>query len=72
VLRQTKDILARTGHRYRLLAPWYDVDLPRDIEKLREEIGFLKRTQPDLVPRRTAEALPDLEASEFSLGPEFD
>jgi hypothetical protein len=72
VLRQTKDTLERLGHRYRVLAPWYDVDRPRDLEKLREEIGFLKRTQQNLVPRRTAEALPDLEVSEFTLGPEFD
>ncbi len=72
VLRQTKEVLDRLGHRYRVLAPWYDVDLARDLEKLREEIGFLARTRPELVPRRTAEALPELEVSEFTLGPEFD
>lgn len=72
VLRQTKDVLARLGNRYRLLAPWYDVDLPHDLDRLREEIGYLNRTHPELVPRRTAAALPLLEDSEFSLGPEFE
>jgi hypothetical protein len=72
VLRQTREVLDRLGHRYRLLPPWYDVDLPKDLERLREEIGFLKRSHPELVPKRTAAALPHGEESEYSLGPEFD
>ena len=72
VLRQTREVLDRLGHRYHLLVPWYDVDRPPDLEKLREEIAFLKRAHPELVPRRTAAALPDLEGSDYSLGPEFD
>ncbi len=72
VLRQTREVLERLGHRYHLLVPWYDVDRPPDLEKLREEIAFLRRAQPDLVPRRTAAALPDVEDSDYSLGPEFD
>jgi len=72
VRRQTRAVLDRLGHRYHLLVPWYDVDRPPDLEKLREEIGYLRRAHPELVPRRTAAALPDLEDSEFSLGPEFE
>jgi rSAM/selenodomain-associated transferase 1 len=72
VLRQTRDVLDRLGHRYHLLAPWYDVDRPRDLEKLREEIAFLRRAHPEFVPRRTAAAMPEIEDSEFTLGPEFD
>jgi rSAM/selenodomain-associated transferase 1 len=72
VLRQTRQVLDRLGHRYHLLVPWYDVDRPADLDKLREEIAFLARAHPELVPRRTAAALPDLEDSDYSLGPEFD
>jgi len=72
VLRQTRDVLDRLGHRYHLLVPWYDVDRPGDLEKLREEIRYLERAHPELVPRRAAAAIPDLEDSEFTLGPEFD
>jgi hypothetical protein len=72
VLRQTREAIDRLGHRYRLLPPWYDVDLPRDVERLREEIGFLGRTQPALVPKRTAATLPRVEESEYTLGPEFE
>jgi rSAM/selenodomain-associated transferase 1 len=72
VLQQTKDALEKLGHRYKLLVPWYDVDRPRDMEKLREEIGYLQRANPDLVPKRSAAALPEIEDSEFSLGPEFE
>lgn len=72
VLRQTKEALEKLGHSYKLLVPWYDVDRPRDMEKLREEIGYLRRAHPELVPRRTAAVLPALEDYEFSLGPEFE
>jgi rSAM/selenodomain-associated transferase 1 len=72
VLRQTRDALERLGHTGKLLVPWYDVDRPQDMEKLREEIGYLRRAHPELVPRRTAALLPEGEDSDFSLGPEFD
>jgi len=72
VLRQTRDVLDRLGHRYHLLVPWYDVDRPRDLEKLREEIRYLQRAHPELVPRRAAAAMPEVEDSEFTLGPEFE
>jgi rSAM/selenodomain-associated transferase 1 len=72
VLRQTRDALERLGLTYKLLVPWYDVDRPRDMEKLREEIDYLRRAHPELVPRRTAALLPALEDSELSLGPELD
>ncbi len=72
VLRQTRAAIERLGHRYHLLVPWYDVDRPQDLDRLREEIGYLRRAQPVLVPRRLAEMLPDIEDAEFSLGPEFD
>jgi uncharacterized protein len=72
VLRQTRAVLDRLGSRYRLLVPWYDVDRPRDLARLREEIGYLRRARPDLVPRRTAAALPEPEDGELSLGREFE
>ena len=72
VLRQTRDVIDKLGRRYHLLVPWYDVDRPGDLEKLREEIAFIRRSHPELVPRRTAAALPALEDSDYSLGPEFD
>lgn len=72
VLRQTRDVLDKLGHRYHLLVPWYDVDRPQDLEKLREEIRYLQRAHPELVPRRAAAAMPEIEDSEFTLGPEFD
>jgi rSAM/selenodomain-associated transferase 1 len=72
VLRQTRQVLDRLGHPYHLLVPWYDVDRPPDLEKLREEIVFLRRAHPELVPRRTAAVLPEPEDSDYSLGPEFD
>jgi hypothetical protein len=48
------------------------VDRPPDLEKLREEIAFLTRAHPELVPRRTAATLPEIEDTDYSLGPEFD
>ncbi len=72
VLKQTRHVLDRLAIRYHLLVPWYDVDRPRDLEKLREEIVFLKRAHPELVPHRTTAALPEMEDSDYSLGPEFD
>ncbi len=66
-LRQTRDALEKLGHRYHLLVPWYDVDRPDDLERLREEIGYLRRAHPALVPRRVTEALPEVEDTKLSL-----
>jgi rSAM/selenodomain-associated transferase 1 len=59
VLRQTRETIERAGHSYGLLVPWYDVDRPADLDRLREEIGFLRRERPELVPLRVAEMLPE-------------
>jgi rSAM/selenodomain-associated transferase 1 len=61
VLRQTCEVLEKGGHRHHLLVPWYDVDRPPDLERLREEIGYLRRARPALVPRRTEASLPRAE-----------
>jgi rSAM/selenodomain-associated transferase 1 len=68
VLRQTRDALDRLGFRCDVLVPWYDVDRPDDLDRLREEIEYLRRAQPRLVPRRVAEALPEIEEEELSPG----
>ena len=72
VLRQTKEALEKLGHRYHLLVPWYDVDRPDDLERLREEIGYLRRAHPALVPRRVTEALPGVENGDLPRGSELD
>jgi rSAM/selenodomain-associated transferase 1 len=66
VLRQTRDALDRLGLRYELLVPWYDVDRADDLDRLREEIGYLRRAHPRLVPRRVSEMLPEVEDAELS------
>jgi hypothetical protein len=72
VLEQTRKVLQTTVTSHENLVPWYDVDRARDLERLREEIGFLQRSRPELVPRRVRESLPHFAASEYSLGPELD
>jgi rSAM/selenodomain-associated transferase 1 len=72
VLRQTREALERTGHRYHVLVPWYDVDRPEDLDRLREEIGYLRRAHPRLVPRRVAALLPESEEAELSFDPGID
>jgi uncharacterized protein len=72
VLRQTRETLERLGHRYHVLVPWYDIDRPDDLDRLREEIGYLRRAHPALVPRRVSEMLPNVEDAEFTLGPGAD
>jgi rSAM/selenodomain-associated transferase 1 len=63
VLRQTAEAIERGGLRQHLLVPWYDVDRPPDLERLREEIRYLRRVRPALVPRRTEASLPATEKS---------
>ncbi|MGH9321499.1 MAG: TIGR04282 family arsenosugar biosynthesis glycosyltransferase [Vicinamibacteria bacterium] len=72
VLRQTRSILETLGNSYELLVPWYDIDRPGDLARLREEIGYLRRSRPELVPHRTARALPDIAEPEYSPGPDFE
>lgn len=59
VLQQTRDTLERLGIAHTLLVPWYDIDRGDDLTKLRQEIAFLKRSTPELVPIRVAALLPD-------------
>jgi uncharacterized protein len=72
VFTQTRKTLEVLGIRYELLVPWYDVDRAPDIEKIRQEIRYLERSHPELVPRRVLAALPAPTDAEYSLGPEFD
>jgi rSAM/selenodomain-associated transferase 1 len=72
VLRQTREALERIGRPYHVLVPWYDVDRPDDLDRLREEVGYLRRAHPRLVPRRVTELLPESEEAEFSFGSELD
>jgi rSAM/selenodomain-associated transferase 1 len=72
VLQQTRRVLQTTRTSHENLVPWYDVDRARDLERLREEIGYLQRSRPELVPRRVLESLPEAASTEYSLGPEFD
>jgi len=39
VLRATRAALERCGARVVMLPPWYDVDLPRDLERLRRDLS---------------------------------
>jgi uncharacterized protein len=72
VLKQTKRTLQVLGTRFELLVPWYDVDRAQDLETIREEILYLERSHPALVPRRVLASLPAPSETEYSLGPEFD
>lgn len=73
VFGQTLAALERAGLSHGLLIPWYDVDRSEDLVKLRQEIGYLSRARPELVPRRVAAMLPGpAEPDEYSLGPDFD
>jgi uncharacterized protein len=71
VLQQTKRALQVLGTRFELLVPWYDIDRAQDLEKLRQELVYLSRNHPELVPRRVAAALPASSDNEYSLGPDF-
>ncbi len=59
VLDQTLAILERLGVASTTLVPWYDIDRGDDLNRLRQEIAYLKRCAPDLVPIRVAAVLPD-------------
>ncbi len=71
VLSQTTAVLVEKKLDFATLIPWYDIDRSKDLEKLRQEIGYLKRSAPDLVPVRVAAALPGSDAPEFTLDQDF-
>lgn len=71
VLSATKAVLDASGRPYSLLLPWYDIDRSDDLVKLRQEIAYLERATPSLVPRRVAAALPDA-GEDYSLGADVD
>jgi rSAM/selenodomain-associated transferase 1 len=66
VLNQTTAVLRELGLGFELLIPWYDIDRGEDLVKLHSEIAYLKRTAPELVPKRVDAVLPDVE-SEYTL-----
>lgn len=73
VLSQTLAALRKNRHRYELLIPWYDVDRGEDLEKLRQEVDYLARFRPELVPARVAAALERLPGREgYSLGSDLE
>lgn len=71
VLEQTLSVLEGKKVPYATLIRWYDIDRSEDLDKLRQEIAFLKRSAPELVPTRVAAALPDFEDAEYSLDADF-
>lgn len=71
VLEQTMNVAQAKELPVSTLIRWYDIDRNEDLEKLRQEIAYLKRSDPDLVPSRVAAALPDFSDTEYSLDPDF-
>jgi rSAM/selenodomain-associated transferase 1 len=71
VLEQTMKILTAGNIPVSKLIPWYDIDRGEDLDKLRQEIAYLKRSAPELVPSRVAAALPDFEDAEYTLDSDF-
>jgi len=59
VLEQTLERIASVDVPLKTLIPWYDVDRSDDLEKLRQEIAYLQRSSPHLVPMRIAAVIPD-------------
>lgn len=71
VFEQTMAIVKEHNVTASTLIPWYDIDRSEDLDKLRQEIAFLKRSAPELVPIRVAAALPDFEDAEYTLDSDF-
>lgn len=71
VLEQTMNTVRAKELPVSTLIPWYDIDRSEDLQKLRQEIAYLKRSAPELVPTRVAAALPDLDEDEFRLDTDF-
>lgn len=59
VLQETEEALIRTGRSFTHLIPWYDIDADEDLVRLREEIAFFEREEPDLIPRLVNAVLPE-------------
>ena len=59
VLAETVERMERTGVRYRLLPPAYDVDRPEDLDRLRLDLAGRDPAAADF-PEATARALRDL------------
>jgi rSAM/selenodomain-associated transferase 1 len=59
VLQETDEALIRTGRSFTHLIPWYDIDTDEDLVRLREEIAFFERLEPDLIPRLVDAVLPE-------------
>lgn len=57
VLEATRERARQAGLSLRELAPWYDVDTPRDLERLRADLADRRRAGDPDVPRRTWAAL---------------
>ncbi len=70
VLEKTVAALGARNLEADTLIPWYDIDRATDLEKLREEIAFLKRSSPELVPVRVAAAIPDGDSG-YSIDTDF-
>lgn len=71
VFEQTMGIIKARKISVSTLIRWYDIDRGEDLEKLRQEIAYMKRSAPELVPIRVAAALPDLADAEYSLDTDF-
>ena len=61
VLRETAEALNHSQCSFSYLIDWYDIDTDEDLMRLREEIGFYYREEPERVPQRIAKVLPDEE-----------
>lgn len=72
VLAETRKILEALSVRPHLLIPWYDIDRGEDLDKLRQEIAYMRRSSPDIVPQRVAAALPAHTIPDYSLDPDFE
>ena len=59
VLRETAHALNRAQRSFTYLIDWYDVDTDEDLMRLREEIDFFHREEPEAVPRRITDVLPE-------------
>lgn len=59
VLRETANALNRAQRSFTYLIDWYDVDTDEDLMRLREEIDFFNREEPESVPQRIADVLPE-------------
>lgn len=72
VLEQTMKKLHERKIAVDTLIKWYDIDCGEDLDKLRQEIAFLKRSAPELIPIRVAAAIPaDGGDTEYAIDTDF-